>query len=271
MPFVILALPRTGSTHLTTLLHRQDGIVCHGEIFNPRRESFLGRWPKSKQTPELIAELTRLRRDEPERFLEHLFAEDDGGCAVGFKIFRGHNRRVLEIVLAAPTVNKIVLFRRNVLASYSSSLIAKLTGQHAVREHVPTQTVVTFDGAEFTQYWQRYMAFYGSIIDRLNATRQRFFLMHYDEINDPSLFSALLCFIGVEPPTARRSGRIVKQNSPEILKRFSNPEAAAAFLTDRNLMGWAYEPETVLAPLEGITSDTEGSNEEQLVDFEDDQ
>ena len=72
MRFVIIASPRTGSTHLTSLLNEQDDIACHGEIFHPKK--VFVRWPRQDKAPEAMAKLMKLREQDPQRFLDHISA-----------------------------------------------------------------------------------------------------------------------------------------------------------------------------------------------------
>src|SRR5438105_2272768 len=72
MRFVIIASPRTGSTHLTSLLNEQDDIACHGEIFHPKK--VFVRWPRQDKAPEAMAKLMKLREQDPQHFLDHISA-----------------------------------------------------------------------------------------------------------------------------------------------------------------------------------------------------
>lgn len=246
MRFVIVASPRTGSSHLTKLLGQQDDILCNGEIFH--RKKVYVHWPKADKPGEILAELAELRARDPRAFLDRIYARDYGRAHVGFKIFSGHSDDILEQLIRDTTVRKIVLFRRNILASYSSSLIAQKTGKHSLRSLPTDQPVVKFNPKRFTAYVERYTGFYRSVFDRLNATRQDFYALHYEQINDPWFFSNLIVFIGGDPGRVLPTKGAIKLNASAMLSRFSNPEAVEAFLREHALMSWLYESPVSLDP-----------------------
>src|SRR5205085_2821835 len=146
--FVIIALSRTGSTHLTNLLNLQDDISCQGEIFHPKK-IFL-RWPKKDKSTETIAHLTELRQQEPAKFLDRILSQTYGSTHVGFKIFPGHNDDILWHLVESRSIRKIVLLRSNFLASYSSRLIRHQTrGSETAPTDAPT---IYFSLEEFLRY-----------------------------------------------------------------------------------------------------------------------
>ena len=241
MRFVIIASPRTGSTHLTSLLNEQDGITCHGEIFHPKK--VFVRWPRTRKSPGVMSELMKLRERNPMDFLDHINAESGEDPHVGFKIFAGHNDAFLETLIADNSVRKIVLYRSNLLASYSSSLIR---GQTQSTESEPA--LVTFNAARFLTWAERQCAFYRTVFEALNAERQTFFVLNYEQINDPWILSSLVTFIGGDPSKLVTRSRREKLNSSAILERFSNPAEVAEFLHNRGLSGWGYESPVSLDP-----------------------
>jgi len=241
MRFVIIASPRTGSTHLTSLLNEQDGIACHGEIFHPKK--VFVRWPRPDKAPEAMAKLMKLREQDPRRFLDHISA-NSGNCQhVGFKIFAGHNDAFLETLIADNAVRKIVLWRSNLLASYSSSLIR---GQKGAESSEPAQ--VRFDAAKFIAYGERHCAFYRRVFERLTTARQVFFIVNYEQINDPWLLASLVTFVGGDPAKLIARSRRDKLNTSAILSRFSNAGEVAEFLRNKGLTGWEHESPVSLDP-----------------------
>jgi hypothetical protein len=249
MPFVIIASARTGSTHLTTLLHKRSDIVCHGELFHPKMKSFLGRWRPTEVTPESKEQLAALRAHDPNAFLERIFANGFKGGPVGFKIFRGHNDDILDQLIADRDVRKIVLFRGNMLAVYSSSRIAhSVGGERVLRTARAVQPVVPFEARKFVKFCRRYSAFYRDVVGKLNASGQPYYFLHYEDINDSSLFAGLLNFIDANCVEVTLESVSIKQNSSEVLKRFSNPDEAENFLREHGLMAWAFEAAGGLNP-----------------------
>ncbi|HEY3776693.1 MAG TPA: hypothetical protein VGL35_01400 [Rhizomicrobium sp.] len=239
MNFVVIATPRTGSTHLTNLLHLHDDVLCHGEIFHPKR--VFVRWPKERKTPDAMAQLLEIRRRDPHAFLQTILAQNGGYVHVGFKIFAGHNDDILEDLIRNPSIRKIVLWRQNMLASYSSSLIAHQTGRGDARPTEFHQPKIEFRAKNFLTYCERVSGFYRSVFERLASARQFSFVVYYEQINDPWLFSNVLSFIGANATGAKTEGRRTKQNSSAMLSRFSNPEKVSEFLQQHEMMGWLHE------------------------------
>jgi hypothetical protein len=249
MRFVIIASPRTGSTHLTSLLNEQEGIACHGEIFHPKK--VFVRWPKKHKSSVAMAELMKLRERNPQELLDFISANSRECRYVGFKMFAGHNDTFLETLIGDNGVKKIVLWRSNLLASYSSSLIrAKKTTAASEPVHV------RFNAERFLAYGERHCAFYRKVLERLNAARQLFFIVNYVQINDPWLLASLVNFVGGDPANLIARSRREKLNSSAILSRFSNSAEVAEFLRSHGLTGWEYESAVSLDPF-GFHGDKE--------------
>jgi LPS sulfotransferase NodH len=246
MAFVIIASPRTGSTHLTALLHRHSDIICHGEIFHPQMKNPLKRWQSSESVPEGVSEMVELRRSDPREFLRRVFRNDDGGKHVGFKIFNGHNNEILDELIADTSVKKIVLFRPNLLAVYSSSRIAHKIGERVIKTPRESQPLVRFESKKFVKYCRKYTSFYRDVLQSLEGGRQPFHFLNYETINDPIFFAAVVAFIGADPAKATLQPASIKQNSSELLKRFCNPEEVEELLRSEGRLNWLYEGETSL-------------------------
>lgn len=248
MNFAIVCTQRTGSTLLTQLLDQQEDVLCNGAVFDAHPGRMPVRWAKDLV---LIRELERLRDSAPEDFLSRVFAETLGCRAVGFKICPGHNDAMLDKLLVDSAIAKIVLFRRNVLAVYSSAMIARRSGERrsTAPDTVPeSRPLVEFDQKKFMRFWERYIAYYRSVFERLNTLGQVFHLVDYTELNDPRHFSRIINFVGSASTKSVRDTKNRKQNSSDIISRFSNSEVAAAFLKQYRLTGWGYETEAFLDP-----------------------
>ena len=252
MSFTIIASPRTGSTHLTNLLHAQSDIFCNGEICHAKKLNL--RWDKEDQSEAVVSELAMLRSQRPREFLDRIFAINYGCREVGFKILKGQSDAVFEEIFRDPSIKKIVLFRRNILANYSSKLIASQSGEYALRkkdadESPAARSTVQFDENEFLRFGKKYNRYYDNVMSKLRQSRQYYHLINYEDINEPEFFGNLLQFLGSEASEQPSNGRNVKQNPAYIVSRFSNADAVEEFLRHRNLMHWAYEGEVSLGPL----------------------
>lgn len=250
MSFAIIASARTGSTHLSTLLHSHPDIFCNGEICH--KKAVYVRWKKVDRSEEVLAELATLRDRDPAAFLSRILAMNYGRREVGFKYLKGQNKQVYKAILADKHINKIVLVRRNVLANYSSMLIAAESGRYQrsarnKKERLSDSSAVRFQEADFLRFCSKYNKYYRSVMSKLRQSGQYYYLMHYEDINEPEIFANLLRFLGSEATGMKSHERIIKQNPSHILSRFANAGEVQDFLMRYNLMHWAYEGELSLS------------------------
>jgi LPS sulfotransferase NodH len=261
MQFVIVASPRTGSSHLTDLLNNQPDILCNGEVFH-RRRVFV-RWPKGELEKKAVKKLTETRDKDPAAFKDYIFSKNFGRAHVGFKIFNNQNNIVLRTVLDERDILKIILYRRNVLAIYSSFAIAGKTGKWNLSKSSEDQEQqkTIFDPQKFLNFHNRYTNFYRRVLNRIISNGQSFHFLNYDEINDPILFNSLVTSITGIAVEARLESGHAKQNSSDILSRFSNPAEVEGFLAARGLMHWAYEGNTSLELLSASPAAAELTHE----------
>ena len=132
MRFVIIASKRTGSSHLVNMVGAHPEILCNGNSFHPKNVWVF--WPEADLTRDVKAELQNLRQTNPLGLLERIFSTSYGRPHVGFKIFKDQCDEVLQKVIEDGAVKKIILYRKNVLANFSSMLAAIKTGKFGVRE-----------------------------------------------------------------------------------------------------------------------------------------
>lgn len=267
MRFVIICAPRTGSSHLVSVLSGHPELLVNGNIFDGRGPGRLYVfWEKTQLTPAVQANLIDLRERDPEAFLEQIFNMTHGRMHVGFKMFRGENDRILDQIIKDSSIRKIVLYRRNVLANFASALVARKTGKYSLREGMPVGDVpkVRFNAERFSRFHDRYTEFFGDIIDRLNAQGQAHYFINYEDINEPRVLAGLITFIGADPIRSiakeNQFKRQVKQNSSDILSRFSNRRRVERFLREHGLLHWIHEGELMLGPLSSDMAVGEGGN-----------
>ncbi len=225
-------------------MNSKGAIRCHAEVFHPNKV-FVS-LPEVKASPELREMLKRERAADPIGFLERLYEAGAGFKAVGFKLFPGQNDQVMEHVIRDPAIRKIVLYRDNVLAVYSSNLIANATGRFSGMDVGPQamEVKVEFDPVGFAAFHDRYVRRGHHMFEAVSSCGQICHPVEYTQLSEPALTAGIAAFLGLDPSTINRSPRPLKQNSSDILSRFSNPEAAHDFLAERDLLGWAYEGRT---------------------------
>ena len=238
--FAIVGLKRTGSSYLVNLLGSHPQIHCCGEIFN--RDGVNLRWPKAMggrpAGREIESELKELRARDPQTFLARVLAIDFGRPVQGFKIFHKHNRPMLERILDDPDIAKIVHRRENGLARYASALAARAAGDSGRHAQKP---LVEFDAAGFAAFHREHATFFDETERRLGAAGQSFHVSRYEELNIPSRLTAMLEFLRVAPELPPLQEPPPNRASSDVLSRFSNPQAAEAYLRDHDLMEWALE------------------------------
>jgi LPS sulfotransferase NodH len=255
MRFVIICAPRTGSSHLVSVLSGHPELLVSGNIFDDRkRKRLYVFWPQEELTPEVKAELLDLRKSDPEAFLEHIFNHNFGRRHVGFKIFKGENDDILDRIMRDSDIRKVVLYRRNVLANFSSALVARKTGQYGLKEGKPTGEVpkIKFSEERFIKFHNKYASFFQFVTSRLNALGQEFCFLSYEDINEPHVLANLVTFLGGDPgkPMLKENQfkRQTKQNSSDILSRFSNAYEVEGFLRRHDLLHWMHEGELCFSP-----------------------
>jgi hypothetical protein len=250
MRFVIICAARTGSSHFVSSLGGHPDIFMNGNIFDAARPDRLYVfWPKEDVTAALREELCTLRANDPQAFLDRICSVTYARAHVGFKIFEGENDTFLDRMLADHEVRKIVLYRRNLLASFSSALVARETGQYGQRDGKtrPEPPKVRFSANKFAKFHDRYVAFFDQVTEKLTKNRQFYFMVNYEDINEPRVLADIVSFVGGDAtkPFSRdlQYKAQVKQNSLDILSRFSNPRAVRKYLTEAGLLHWMREGE----------------------------
>ena len=217
--FVILADMRTGSNILEERLGLYPGLATFGEVFNPR---FIGRDGQASLLGLSLADRDR----DPGLLIDRMIARGDG--LPGFRLFPGHDPRILDRCLAAPGCAKVVL-ARNPVDSYVSLKIARATGQWWLGDdRTARQATVRFEPEEFDGFLARLRDFYGQIRRTLQTTGQTAFHIHYDDLADPGVIDGLARWLGATGP-ADRAPKSRVQN-PESLQakveNFAEMEAA---------------------------------------------
>jgi LPS sulfotransferase NodH len=203
--FVILADMRTGSNLLEERLACFPGLICHGEIFNP---AFIGHEGQTTLFGQSIDDRDR----DPLRMIARMLAHSDG--TPGFRLFPGHDPRILDHCLANPRCAKVVL-ARNPVDSYVSRKIAQTTGQWWLGDgRTARSTRVRFEADEFEAFLDRLGEFYGHVRRRLQTSAQTAFHIHYDDLADSAVVDGLARWLGATGDP---------QGTPKALAQ--NPEA----------------------------------------------
>jgi hypothetical protein len=249
-PFVILGHTRTGSNHLATLLNSHPDIECHGELLKPVGPPFseflnvIERMDARYQDPDY-------RRDNYEDFIKDYFRLSDG--VIGFKLIVGQHNPSTAFCMLEPTIKVIYLYRENLLAVYSSEKLAKQGDQERSGPLKVGQTAIhrttRFSKQEFEPRRQARANRHEFCYEILRRARDESTLLtlEYNELRRPSLNQDLLKFLsasGAEDLTPMCQ----KQNSDDILSRFSNPDDVTQYLEEIGRLDWIREGLATTSP-----------------------
>jgi len=214
--FVIVAGMRTGSNLLEERLNEHPRIKGLGELFNPH---FVGR-PKQ----DAALGISRAARNADPMSMLAAVADHPDHLA-GFRLFDGHDGRVLDHVLSDPRCGRILL-TRDPLDSYVSLKIARQTQQWWLGNVASKKSAkVAFDADEFNAFLQESHAFQALIRQGLQRSGQTAFALGYSDLADTDILDGLVRFLGLESVEWRTRPKARKQNPGPIEDKLTNPEA----------------------------------------------
>ncbi len=221
--FVIFAEMRTGSNFLETNLNAFDGLVCHGEAFNPH---FIG-YPNRTD----LLGLSQAHRDENPDALIQAIRADEGRIA-GFRFFHDHDPRVLNTVLDDPRCAKIIL-TRNPLESYVSWKIARATGQWKLTDvKRRKEAKAQFEQQEFVRHVEALQDFQVHLLNRLQCSGQTAFYLAYEDLQDVAVMNGLARWLGVTEQLEGLDQSLKPQNPAPVTSKVANPDQMMAGLAD---------------------------------------
>jgi LPS sulfotransferase NodH len=231
--FVVLAVPRTGSNLLCTMLNSHPEILCHHEVFNPQGVfTALG-----SRGQGLAAESLQRRDDDPLGFLDRVWQTGTDVESVGFKWTRGQNVKVLKHVVSDAGVRKIVLRRRNRIKTFVSEKIAQNTEQWEVyspNELVMPRPSIRVDPKELLDHIRLNQRFYEELTADLKHHGQPYLEVDYETLWEGSVPKQMLSFLDVSPHVPLTAAS-VKQNSTDLRNSVLNFDELVRLLPDDEL------------------------------------
>ena len=235
--FLIIGLPRSGTTYLMTLLNSHRAIRCSGEQFNPY--AIVGVGARDEDPGHL------LERDRaPLFFMERFFqaAAGPGIERVGFKYMLGHNIRILRRLADYPDIDLLHVWRENRLAQVSSLVKAAQSQRWAqTRPDAHVTRKIDLGPRRICQRWHELATTDTLFAHWLESQPQRHLRLEYREIFAPGFTDRISGFLGVDPDPAMKSP-LVKQNPNDILARFEKPDPVARYFREIGYGHWL-EPE----------------------------
>jgi LPS sulfotransferase NodH len=233
--FVVLSLPRTGSTYLVDYLDAVPGIKCLSEVFNPEAVLLRHHQPAD---PALTDRAIRDR--DPLAFL-HRLEQDVGACDwFGVKLFPSHNNKLLHYFCSNRQWKKIFLWRDNLLEQYISFLLASAQYGRGSWERVADEAQLTVPLGALLDDLHAIEKNYIEIEDALFlAEHEDVFTLEYDDLGNPATMEHMLRFLGVDAATAPNSGKLLNfERGPRATARIANYPAVCEALSHTRYRRW---------------------------------
>ncbi len=219
--FVILAQARSGSGWLADLLRSHPACYCYDELFN--RQYINGGIRLAQFKGLTVAE----RDVDPIGFLERALSAPPrtGVTHVGFKHLPLFDDRVTRHVVEDPHYPVILLTRRDRLAQYASMRIAQesdIWGRFVQQGPRIEQRKVRFDTRDFLDFCRATEAGFAAEREQLRRRGRALLEVTYEELQSAAGLQRVLAFLGLQAGADLVSSH-VKENSPRVADRFSNP------------------------------------------------
>jgi len=218
--FVVIGLPRSGSTYLMTLLNSHSRIHCSGEQYNPY--AIVGISERNENHAALLA-----RDRRPLVFMRNFFEEHANSGKfdqVGFKFMIGHNIRVLKGLAEDPSLSLIYVHRRNRLAQTSSLIKAARSNRWAQSgrdAHIDAK--IDANPHRIVHRWHEYATFDFLFSQWFSTLPHHRIKLEYRDMFADGFEEKICGFLDV-PYEPDMKSPLVKQGSNTILDRFENPK-----------------------------------------------
>lgn len=266
--FIVLGLPRSGTTYLSTLLDSHPKIRSAGEYFNP--------YYLIDKGPDGSDKVVFDRDAKPVRTAEAFFktAEAESMDAAGFKFMIGHNVTVLRWIARQPDIKIIFVRRENKLAQVASMIKAVHTQQWAKTARSEIKRVVedrspgfvgrllklkrneiaekrvaaphpdldedgklTVGPRRLSQRWHE-METSDFLMDHwLRSTPNKVLRLSYTDAVQQTTPERLCKFLGVDLVPGM-SSPLMKQGSSLIIDRFAHAAGIREYFSRRGLDAW---------------------------------
>lgn len=234
--FVILGLPRSGTTYLMMMLNAHRDISCTGEQFNPHGVVDV-------RTNDRSAEAVLTRDGDPLGHMHKVFAsaEARGVAQAGFKLMLGHNIAVLRALATDPALRIIYVWRENRLAQVASFIKAvgsKRWAQTRADAHV--SETIEARPRQIAQRWHEFATTDFLASHWLETLPHPVMTLEYRDLFGPDIPGRLCEFLDVEPDPGMQSP-LVKQGANRVIDRFTTPGPIAHYFTRIGREDWLGE------------------------------
>lgn len=230
--FLIVGLPRSGTTYAATLLNSHKNVLCEGEQFNPYGIIGLG-WKKTD-----LADLI-VRDADPVGFLKQFFAAKSHKYdAVGCKWMLGHHPEIMAHITDDPELRIIYVYRANKLAQASSLQKAIRTQNWAATKSAGIDTAPIEAGPRHMAQLIREMQVQDQTFEVwLKTLSNPILRVEYSAMFTQSFTAELCNFLDVNFDPKMRSP-LIKQGESDILARFSHRDSIKRYFTEVGRGDW---------------------------------
>lgn len=240
-PFVILGKARSGTNYLNWKLLLSKQVLLGWEPFNGAFLAYTGFEHFNIPTEVQARIQSKDERDRDRReyvnYCSGLTGALDGSGVgfSGFKIFYAHDPDMYWRMTRDARFNALVVERESRLAAYSSLLIARKTKEwsRAVGLSAPDEQVkVHFNPEDFQDFRTIYDDEVDQTLTNLRDSKVDHLHLRYEEfVGNPAALRAIFAFLGITAEPAEDDS-LQRQNSPNLLDRFENPEDVLPWLAE---------------------------------------
>jgi LPS sulfotransferase NodH len=231
--FIIIGLPRSGTTYLMTLLNAHRDVLCAGEQFNPY--AVIGADSESRVFLDLM------KRDKnPRVHSQAFFKKHSAGPykSVGYKLMIGHNIRVLKYLHAMENTSIIYVHRNNKLAQVASLIKADTTRRWAqAHEDNHVNKKIDVGPLKISQYWHELATFDYLFAQWFRSLPQKKLKLEYRKMFVEGFEKKLCKFLEIDCDPEMKSP-LVKQGANNILDRFQKPEPIRNYFMQLGRKDW---------------------------------
>lgn len=233
--FIVLAHPRSGSSMVIAALRKHPNIVAFGELFVMNRIGF-NMAGYDNQSGKLQYLRDRLTAEFLDRYIFSPYSIDTH--AVGFKLFpeQASKRKYQQLrdwLASNKDVKIILLSRRNLLATYTSLRMARLTGKYGINDPAErSKATLTIDYSRCLEEFEKRKRNHEDILE-LTKGHDVLEVCYEDMISDmDQYFAKCQEFLGVDihPLPIEKVKQEVRplseviDNYAELRERFSKTE-----------------------------------------------
>jgi LPS sulfotransferase NodH len=242
-PAVILAAERTGSHLLLNLLNSSGRVFFDAELMNFGKISVFGHDLPVDRSGPLLA----LRAADPVAFVRLMMSRSfhldgrrlDGVPVRGFKLFPHQSPLLTHWALAEPGVKIVHLWRANLLAEYSSLLLALEHGHWVGGPAAHKQPRIDFDAPRFLRFIAAKTVHLSRLREQCAQREGGFVEIEYAAI-DRAGIECVLRHLGVQDNAAEMSSLgLPRQGVERVIDRFAQPDAVMRCLESLGQLQWA--------------------------------